>query len=48
MDDALGLVGLVAYIAAVIVLSAAVTFVVVKLTPDRPKKPREEGDSSAG
>ena len=45
MEDVLGLIGLVAYIVAVIVLSAAVTFVVVKLTPDRPKRVREDKSS---
>jgi hypothetical protein len=48
MDDALGLVGLVAYILAMLVLAAGVTFVVVKLTPDRPKKaPDDSGASSS-
>jgi hypothetical protein len=45
MEDILGLIGLVAYIVAMIVLSAAVTFVVVKLTPERSKPAREEKSS---
>jgi hypothetical protein len=46
MEDLLGLIGLVAYIVAVIVLSAAVTYVVVRLTPDRPRKADGGGTAS--
>ncbi len=35
MDTLLGLLGVVAFIVAVISLSAAVTFLVIKLTPTR-------------
>jgi hypothetical protein len=42
MDSALGLIGLVLYLVAVLALSAGVTFVVVKLTPDRAKKKAAE------
>jgi len=38
MATALGLVALVLFIAAVIVLAAAITWVVVKVTPQRPQK----------
>ena len=42
MDSALGLVGLVLFILAVLALSAGVTFLVVKLTPDRAKKAKTD------
>ena len=35
MDTALGLLGLVAFIVAVVALAAAITWTVVKLTPNR-------------
>jgi FlaG/FlaF family flagellin (archaellin) len=38
MATALGLVALVLFIAAVIVLAAAITWVVVKVTPQRRQK----------
>ena len=38
MDRALGLIGLLLYMTAVLGLSAGVTYVVVRLTPDRAKK----------
>ncbi len=38
MENVLGLLGFVAYVAAIIGLAAAVTWLVVKLTP--PGKPR--------
>jgi hypothetical protein len=37
MHDALGLIGFVAYIAAIVTVAAAVTWLVVRLTPA--KKP---------
>jgi hypothetical protein len=40
MDTVLGLIGFVAYIAAVIALAAAVTWLVVRLTPA--KKPKAD------
>jgi hypothetical protein len=39
MDDALGLLGLLVYIVAVIALAGAVTYAVVRLTPSRRNKP---------
>jgi hypothetical protein len=39
MQTALGLIGFVAYIAAVIALAAAVTWLVVRLTPAKKPKP---------
>ena len=39
MDTALGLLGLVVYIACVVALAAAVTWTVVKLTPSKAAKP---------
>ena len=48
MDTALGLVGLVAYIAAIIALAAGVTYVVIKLTPDRAKKPKPAAAEEEG
>jgi hypothetical protein len=41
MATALGLVGLAAFIVGVILLAAAVTWTVVKLTPQRDQKPHE-------
>jgi hypothetical protein len=41
MDTILGLVGMVVFILAVLSLSAGVTYAVVKLTPQRQKKPAE-------
>jgi hypothetical protein len=46
METVLGLLALALYIAAIIALAAGVTYVVVRLTPDRAKKPRD--DASAG
>ena len=45
MEQVLGLLGLAAYIAAIVGLAAAVTFVVVKIFPTErtPKKPDEPG-----
>ncbi len=41
MDTALGLIGLVIFAAAVIALAAAVTWVVVKVSPaEKPDKPK--------
>jgi hypothetical protein len=48
MSTALGLVGLLVYIACVISLAAAVTWLVVKLLPARetPKPAETEGSST--
>jgi hypothetical protein len=41
METALGLIGLVLFAAAVIALAAAVTWVVVKISPsEKPDKPK--------
>ena len=48
MDTALGLVGLVVYITAMLVLAAGVTFVVVKLTPDRAKQAKDKPKADDG
>ncbi len=46
MDVALGLLGIVAWIAVVIALAAAVTWVVVKISPaEKPTKPDEGGQA---
>jgi hypothetical protein len=46
MDMFLGLLGIAAWIVGVIALAAAITYVVVKLTPgDRPKKEPEAAES---
>jgi flagellar biogenesis protein FliO len=45
MQTVLGLIGFVAYIAAVIALAAAVTWLVVRLTPA--KKPKTDTASEA-
>jgi hypothetical protein len=46
METALGLIGLVLFAAAVIALAAAVTWVVVKISPsEKPEKP-EPAESS--
>jgi hypothetical protein len=39
MDTALGLLGIVVFIAAIVSLAALVTYAVVKLTPQRKPKP---------
>jgi hypothetical protein len=42
MDTVLGLIGIVLFIIGVLSLAAAVTWTVVKLTPQRQKKPEPE------
>ncbi len=42
MDTVLGLFGVAVFIVGVIALAAAVTFAVVKLTPERKPKPATE------
>ena len=44
MDTALGLLGMAAFIVAVISLAAAVTWTVVKLTPTRQDKPAQPSE----
>jgi hypothetical protein len=43
MDAALGLLGLVVFIVAVIAFAAGVTFLVIKLTPAKKEKQAEGG-----
>ena len=45
MQTVLGLIGFIAYIAAVIALAAAVTWLVVRLTPA--KKPKTDAPTEA-
>jgi len=47
MDTALGLLGVVVFIVAVIALAAGVTYLVVKLTPNREKK-QADPEAEAG
>jgi hypothetical protein len=43
MDTVLGLIGILVFAACVIALAAAVTWVVVKVSPaEKPKKPAED------
>jgi hypothetical protein len=42
MGTVLGLIGVVVFIVGVLSLSASITWTVVKLTPQRQKKPVEE------
>ena len=44
METALGLLGMAAFIVAVISLAAAVTWTVVKLTPSRAEKPNKPAE----
>jgi hypothetical protein len=46
MDTALGLIGLVLFAAAVIALAAAVTWVVVKVSPSEKPEKTEPAESS--
>ena len=45
MSTALGLIGLVAFIVAVLALSAAVTYAVVRLLPPPDEKKRREAEA---
>jgi hypothetical protein len=48
MDTALGLIGILVFAAAVIALAAAVTWVVVKVSPaEKPAKPEPADDAAA-
>jgi hypothetical protein len=42
MDNALGLLGVLAFIIGVVSLAAAVTYSVVRLTPQRKEKPEPD------
>ena len=46
MEVALGLIGVVLFIAAVIGLAAGVTYLVVKLTPSKAAKERQQGEAA--
>jgi hypothetical protein len=46
MDTALGLIGILVFAACVIALAAAVTWVVVKVSPAEKPTPSESGGSS--
>jgi len=43
MDEALGVIGLILFVAAIIALAAGMTWAVIKISPsrDRPKKAAE-------
>jgi hypothetical protein len=47
MDTVLGLIGLVAYMAAILGISAGVTWLVVKLSPSKSQKQLEAKKSAA-
>ena len=46
MDTVLGLLGMIAWIVAVIAIAAAVTYVLVRLTPERSKREPEATSES--
>jgi hypothetical protein len=47
MDTILGLLGMVAWIVAVMALAAGITYLVIRLSPsERPKKPEQESGAS--
>jgi hypothetical protein len=47
MDTALGLIGIIVFAASVIALAAAVTWVVVKVSPaEKPAKPASPPDAA--
>jgi hypothetical protein len=48
MDTVLGLIGLTVYIVAIVSLAAAVTWVVVKLSPSKSQKQLEARKNAAG
>ncbi|HEY2741021.1 MAG TPA: hypothetical protein VGI69_02435 [Gaiellaceae bacterium] len=45
MSNVLGLIGFVLYVASIIGVAAGVTWIVVKWTPTRQKKPKPEGQA---
>jgi predicted PurR-regulated permease PerM len=45
MDTLLGLLGVVGFIIGIIALAAAVTFLIIKLTPQRKPKPKPDAAS---
>jgi len=47
MNTILGLLGMLAWIVAVMALAAGITFAVIKLSPgEKPKKPEQEAGAS--
>ena len=47
MDTIFGLLGMLAWIVAVMALAAGITFAVIKLSPgEKPKKPEQEAEAS--
>ena len=42
LENVLGLIGMVIFIVATIALAAGITWVVVKITPSGPRKPKPE------
>jgi hypothetical protein len=47
MDTIFGLLGMLAWIVAVMALAAGITFAVIKLSPgEKPKKPEQEAGAS--
>jgi hypothetical protein len=47
VDAALGVIGLIVFVAAIVGLSAAVTWLVIKVSPTR-GKPKDEPEPDAG
>ncbi len=47
MSNVLGLIGFVFYVASIIGVAAGVTWIVVKWTPSRQKKPKAEGQAGS-
>jgi hypothetical protein len=47
MDGVLGIIGLIVFVAGIISLSAAVTWLVIKISPSR-DKPKSEPEPDAG
>jgi len=48
MDTVLGLLGLLAYIAVIVLLAAGITWVVVKLSPSKSQKQLEARQQKSG
>ncbi len=48
MENALGLVGMLVFIAATIALAAAVTYVIVKISPTRRRKEKAPTATESG
>ena len=48
MDTVLGLLGLLAYIAVIVLLAAGITWIVVKLSPSKSQKQLEARQQKSG